>query len=102
MARSRNRLHAVVAVFIAVTVFFVANGLAQDVVALVATGSSMPEPLYLAWAEEFHKTQPHVQLRYLAEGTSESAARVVAGTGDFGGGEAPIPEKQMSTAKQKI
>jgi phosphate transport system substrate-binding protein len=62
----------------------------------------MPEPLYLAWGEEFHKSEPRVQLRYLAEGTAESAERILAGTGDFGGGEAPIPDKQLNAAKQKV
>lgn len=75
---------------------------AQDTITLVATGSSMPEPLYAAWIEEFHKTEPKVQLRYLAEGTAESAARILAGTGDFGGGDAPIPEKDLAAAKQRI
>ena len=62
---------------------------AQDNITLVATGSSMPEPLYAAWIEEFHKAEPKVQLRYLAEGTAESAARILAGAGDFGGGDLP-------------
>jgi len=74
----------------------------QDTITLVATGSSMPEPLYATWIEEFHKTEPRVQLRYLAEGTTESAARILAGTGDFGGGDAPIPEKDLAAAKQRI
>ena len=74
----------------------------QDTITLVATGSSMPEPLYAAWIEEFHKTEPKVQLRYLAEGTAESATRILAGTGDFGGGDAPIPEKDLAAAKQRI
>jgi len=78
------------------------NALGQDGITLVATGSSMPEPLYLAWGEAFHKVEPKVQLRYLAEGTAESAARVLAGTGDFGGGEAPIPDKELGAAKQKV
>jgi len=79
-----------------------ATSFGQDSITLVATGSSMPEPLYVAWAEEFHKTQPKVQLRYLAEGTAESATRILAGTGDFGGGDAPIPEKDLAAAKQKV
>ncbi len=28
--------------------------------------------------------------------------RILAGTGDFGGGDAPISEKELSAAKQKI
>src|SRR5262249_675120 len=84
-------------------VFAFGQGLfAQDGIMLVATGSSMPEPLYLAWGEEFHKAQPNVQLRYLAEGTAESAARILAGTGDFGGGEGAMSDKQLAVAKQKV
>jgi len=81
---------------------FAGGSFGQEGITLVATGSSMPEPLYLAWGEEFHKVEPKVQLRYLAEGTAESTERILAGTGDFGGGEAPIPDKQLSAAKQKV
>ena len=88
--------------FFASLLVFAGNSFGQDVITLVATGSSLPEPLYVAWGEEFHKAQPAVQLRYLAEGTAESTTRILAGTGDFGGGEAPIPEKQLSTAKQQV
>src|SRR5438045_8745787 len=38
------------------------------------------------------------QLRYLAVGTSESAKNVLSGAGDLGGGDAPIPEKQLKEA----
>jgi phosphate transport system substrate-binding protein len=81
---------------------FAGNSFGQQTITLVATGSSLPEPLYVAWGEEFHKAQPGLQLRYLAEGTAESASRILAGTGDFGGGDAPIPEKELSAAKQRI
>lgn len=69
------------------------EGSAQTGTTLVATGSSMPEPLYLAWAEEYHKLHADMQLRYLPQGTAESANGILAGTGDFGGGDAPISEK---------
>lgn len=95
-------LRVVGAVAIGCSVVVGGASFGQDAMTLVATGSSMPEPLYAAWAEEFHKTQPKVQLRYLAEGTAESAERILAGTGDFGGGDAPIPEKDLAAAKQKI
>ncbi len=101
-ANTRPKLHAIVTFLFALSVPFADNGFGQDSITLVATGSSMPEPLYLAWSEEFHKVEPKVQLRYLAEGTAESAERILAGTGDFGGGEAPIPDKQLSAAKQKV
>src|SRR5258706_3409775 len=66
---------------------------------LVTTGSTMPEPVYVLCGDEYHKVHPETQLRYLAVGTGESANRVLSGTGgDLGGGDAPIPEKQLKTA----
>ena len=64
--------------------------LAQSDTILVVTGSSMPEPLYRAWADEYHKQNPAIQIHYLAVGTSESAQDILKGSGDFGGGEAPL------------
>jgi phosphate transport system substrate-binding protein len=65
---------------------------AQSSITLVATGSSLPEPLYVAWGDAYHTQHPATQVRYLPEGTSESARKIVAGIGDLGGGDAPIPE----------
>ncbi len=101
-AHRRRILHVLAVSFFACMPVLIENSFGQDVITLVATGSSLPEPLYVAWGDEFHKTQPEVQLRYLSEGTAESTARILAGTGDFGGGEAPIPEKQLSAAKQQV
>jgi phosphate transport system substrate-binding protein len=74
------------------------DGLAQTQMVLVTTGSTMPEQLYVLWGDEYHKLHPETQLRYLAVGTSESAHRVLSGVGDLGGGDAPIPEKQLKGA----
>jgi phosphate transport system substrate-binding protein len=74
------------------------DGLAQTQMVLVTTGSTMPEQLYVLWGDEYHKLHPETQLRYLAVGTSESALRVLSGVGDLGGGDAPIPEKQLKEA----
>ncbi len=75
------------------------DGLAQTQMVLVTTGSTMPEPLYVLWGDEYHKVHPETQVRYLAVGTGESANRVLSGTGgDLGGGDAPIPEAQLKTA----
>lgn len=101
-AHTRRILHVLAFSFLAFLLIFAGNSAGQNEITLVATGSSLPEPLYVAWGDEFHKTQPGVQLRYLAEGTAESAERILAGTGDFGGGDAPISEKQMSAGKQKV
>lgn len=102
MIADTRRLNVLAALLLVLSLVITGNSFGQEGITIVATGSSMPEPLYLAWGEEFHKTEPKVQFRYLAEGTAESAERILAGTGDFGGGEAPIPEKQLSAAKQKV
>src|SRR3981189_2463740 len=79
------------------------DGLAQTQMVLVTTGSTMPAPLYVLWGDEYHKLHPETQLRYLAVGTGESANRVLSGSGgDLGGGDAPIPEKQLKEAKHAV
>jgi phosphate transport system substrate-binding protein len=75
---------------------------AQSEVSLVATGSSLPEPLYLRWNDEFHKQNAQVKVRYLPEGTGASINRILAGSGDLGGGDAPIPAKQLASAPTPI
>ncbi len=79
---------------------FSLNG--QTSTVLVATGSSMPEPLYVLWNAEYHKQQPAVQVRYLPEGTGASAVRILSGSGDFGGGDAPIPGDGLKNSANKI
>jgi phosphate transport system substrate-binding protein len=74
----------------------------QESTVLVVTGSSMPEALYLQWNDEYHKQQPGVQLRYLPEGSGAGATRVLTGAGDFAGGDAPIPEKDLKGATTKV
>src|ERR1700740_1215380 len=69
---------------------------------LVVTGSSMPEPLYSRWNDEYHKQQPDVQVRYLPEGSGAGAIRVLTGSGDFAGGDAPIPEKELKSSANKV
>ncbi|HUL17289.1 MAG TPA: phosphate ABC transporter substrate-binding protein PstS [Terriglobales bacterium] len=75
---------------------------AQSDITLVSTGSSLPEPLYLRWSEDFHNQNAQIKVRYLPEGTGASVSRILAGSGDFGGGDAPIPEKQLSSARTPI
>jgi phosphate transport system substrate-binding protein len=74
----------------------------QGSTVLVVTGSSMPEPLYLLWNDEYHKQQAAVQVRYLPEGSGAGASRVLTGAGDFAGGDAPIPEKELKAATTKV
>src|SRR5436309_15512601 len=69
---------------------------------LVETGSSMPEPLQQSWADECHAQQTSTDIRYMAVGTGESARNILAGSGDFGGGDAPIPEAQLRASGKSI
>jgi phosphate transport system substrate-binding protein len=82
--------------------FFLAIVDGQERTVLVATGSSMPEPLYKSWIEAYHKQQPSIDIRYMASGTAESARNILAGSGDFGGGDAPIPEAQLRAAMKSV
>jgi phosphate transport system substrate-binding protein len=74
------------------------TGQAQTSITLVATGSSLPEPLYVAWGDAYHAQHPETQVRYIPEGTGESARKILAGVGDLGGGDAPIPENDVKSA----
>jgi phosphate transport system substrate-binding protein len=76
------------------------DGLSQTHIVLVTTGSTMPEPLYVLWGDEYHKLHPETQVRYLPVGTSESAKGILSGAGDLGGGDALIPEQQLKKAAQ--
>src|SRR5437879_9158694 len=92
----------VLTIFLGCIVLLLSTARGQEKIVLVETGSSMPEPLYKNWIEEFHKQQPSAEIRYMATGTAESIRNVLAGSGDFGGGDAPIPEEQLRTAGRPI
>ena len=62
----------------------------------------MPEPLYKNWIAEYHKQDVSTDIRYMAVGSAESARNVLAGSGDFGGGDAPIPEGQFHAAGKSV
>src|SRR5437762_7474705 len=69
---------------------------------LVQTGSSMPEPLYKSWIDAYHKETASTEIRYMPVGSAESARNILAGSGDFGGGDAPIPEAQLHAASKSM
>jgi len=74
----------------------------QSRIVLVASGTSLPEPLYLRWNDEFHKQNEAVTIRYLPVGTENGADNILTGSGDFAAGDAPIPEKSLGSAKIPI
>lgn len=66
------------------------------------TGSSMPEPLYKIWIDAFQQQDPSTKIRYMPVGTGESARDVLANSGDFGGGDAPIPQAQLDSSGKTV
>lgn len=74
----------------------------QETLVLVQTGSSMPEPLYKSWIDAFHKEATSTEIRYMPVGSGESARNILSGSGDLGGGDAPIPEAQLRAASRSI
>ncbi len=75
---------------------------AQRVISLVGSGSNLPSPLYDAWVQNYNQRNRRVQVHYQGVGTIESISLISAGSGDFGGGEVPISDQQLRTAKVKI
>ncbi len=98
----RTRSSRLPAIFLGWILLLPAATCGQEKTVLVETGSSMPEPLYKSWADEFHVQQPSTDIRYMAVGTAESARNILAGSGDFGGGDAPIPEVQLRASGKSI
>ncbi|HYL10900.1 MAG TPA: phosphate ABC transporter substrate-binding protein PstS [Candidatus Acidoferrales bacterium] len=87
-------------VFLAAAVAFQAA--AQETVMLVGVGTSLPEPLYNVWSEEFMKQDAHIHVRYLVRGTGEGMRSILSGSGDFGAGDAPIAEQDLKTSQVPI
>lgn len=75
---------------------------AQERTVLVQTGSSMPEPLYKIWIDAFQQQDPSTKIRYMPVGTGESARDVLVNSGDFGGGDAPIPQAQLRASSKPV
>jgi phosphate transport system substrate-binding protein len=97
-----TRSYKLFTVFLGWILLLPAAARGQEKTVLVETGSSMPEPLYKNWIDEFHKQQPSTDIRYMATGTAESARNILAGSGDLGGGDAPIPEAQLRAAGRSV
>jgi phosphate transport system substrate-binding protein len=98
----RSKLCGYLATFFVLSLFLPGAVHGQQNMVLVETGSSMPEPLYKNWIDAFHKQQPSTEIRYMAVGSAESARNILAGSGDFGGGDAPIPDAQLRDGGKSI
>jgi len=63
---------------------------AQDMSVLVGTGSSVPDSLINAWAQEYANSHPKVKITYLTKGTVNGMQLLADGSGDFSAGEIPM------------
>lgn len=72
------------------------NSAAQDILALVGSGSTVPAPLINKWAEQFNKKNSRIKVRYLAFGAAEGVRQISHGSGDFAAGEVPLTAKERS------
>ncbi|HLJ85795.1 MAG TPA: phosphate ABC transporter substrate-binding protein PstS [Candidatus Angelobacter sp.] len=75
------------------------QGLAQDKIVLVGSGSSAPLPLFHKWSEAYNKRNPRMQLNYVPLGTGEGLKQISHGVGDFGAGEVPLMPEQRAEGK---
>ena len=98
----RSQLQRLSALFLAFVLLAPLVVRGQDNLVLVQTGSSMPEPLYKSWIEAYQKETASMEIRYMPVGSAESARNILAGSGDLGGGDAPIPESQLRTANKPV
>jgi len=71
-------------------------GLAQQTTVLVGSGSTIPVALFTKWGREYNMRKSRVQMQYLPVGTSEGLYQLSLGSGDFGAGEEPLSDKQIS------
>lgn len=74
---------------------------AQDSVALVGAGSTVPLPLYQSWAQQYNSLNRKATMQYQPLGTSEgiklvSSANKGKGQSDFGAGEVLLTEQERS------
>ena len=77
----------------------IAPAASQGKISLVGSGSSVPSPLYTAWAEQYGKLSSTVEVRYLQMGASEGMRQIAQGVGDFAGGEIPLSDAQLHKGK---
>jgi ABC-type phosphate transport system substrate-binding protein len=79
----RSKPCRLLAIFLALVFSLAVGTQGQEKMVLVQTGSSMPEPLYNAWIDSYHKESAATEIRYRPVGSAESARNTLAGSGDF-------------------
>src|SRR5260370_33020354 len=71
-------------------------GSAQSSTIVVGSGGTSPVPVYRIWAKQYNRITPSIQLQYIPLDTTASIAQITKGSGDFGGGDTPLPPERRA------
>jgi phosphate transport system substrate-binding protein len=71
-------------------------------VRLIGVGGTFPQPIYNQWIQEYRKTYPGIDIRYLPMGSGQGIQKVTSGDADYGGTDAPLNDKQLAQAAVKV
>jgi len=69
---------------------------------LTGAGSTFANPLYTAWASEYAKLHPGIQINYQSIGSGGGISQLSNGIVDFGGSDAPMTDAQLANAQEKL
>jgi phosphate transport system substrate-binding protein len=71
-------------------------------ITLNGAGATFPYPLYATWFNEFHKSDPDIQINYQAIGSGGGVRQLLAGTVDFGASDVPMTDEQLAQSRTRI
>jgi phosphate transport system substrate-binding protein len=71
-------------------------------VSLNGAGATFPYPIYSKWFDEFHKTNPNVEINYQSIGSGGGIRQITAKTVDFGATDGPMSDQQLFSVDGKI
>src|SRR5450432_1539580 len=74
---------------------------AQSPLLINGAGATFPNPIYSKWFDEYHKSNPNIQLNYGSVGSGAGIKQVTDGTVDFGATDGPMNDEQLKAYKDK-
>ena len=69
---------------------------------LVGVGGTFPLAIYQQWIEQYGRSHPGVQLRYVPLGSTEGIHQASDGNCDFGGSDAPPTDEELAKVPNKL
>ena len=86
----------------AAAVVLITSGAAIAATKLQGAGATFPNPIYQRWVNEYQKSHPGVAIDYQSIGSGGGIKQIIAKTVDFGASDAPMSQKEMSSAGAPI